>query len=50
MKRSYQKPKTTDNYAIAQEILANSYIPVGGTGTYDVKEDNSWDEIWKDEE
>lgn len=49
-KRTYQKPETTGNYAIVQEILASSYVSVGGTGNFDVKEDNSWDDIWKDEE
>lgn len=50
-KRIYQKPETTGYYAdTVQEILASSSISVGGTGTFDVKENNSWNDIWNDEE
>ena len=51
MKRIYQKPEIQGVYSyIVQEIIASSYIPVGGKGSFDVKEDNSWDNIWENEE
>ena len=45
MKRKHQKPEIIGVFAsTGQEILAGSYIPIGGNGTFDVKDGNVFDD------
>ena len=45
MKKTYQKPEITDTQAdIETQILESSYISVGGTGSFDSREDSVWDD------
>lgn len=51
MKKTYQKPEITGVHAdTCQPLLKSSYVPVGGTGSFDVKEDENWDELWEEDE
>ena len=57
MKRTYQKPEIIGIYSnIVQDFLAESYIPVGGKGSFDVKGGNIFDDddqqssnVWNDD-
>jgi len=31
-------------------MLASSYVSIGGTGGFDVKEDAGWTDIWQEDE
>lgn len=49
MKRLYQTPETQSHTGTSEQMLASSYITIGGTGSFDVKEDKDWADIWQDE-
>lgn len=53
MKRIYHKPETQICIDLCSQMLASSYISVGGTGGFDVKEDTrseEWGDIWQENE
>lgn len=51
MKRAYQKPVTEVTIvSFVRPLLEGSFIPIGGEGGFDVKEENSdWENIWNEE-
>lgn len=49
-KRIYQRPETQCRVGICSQMLASSFVSVGGTGSFDVKEDTDWADIWDKDE
>ena len=45
-KKIYQRPETKCEVGICYQMLASSYVSVGGTGSFDVKEETDWEVIW----
>ena len=45
-KKIYQRPETQSQVGTCCQILESSYVPVGGTGSFDVKEDSDWTDDW----
>ena len=50
MKRIYQKPETQCHIGICYQMLVSSTITIGGTGSFDVKEDTHWTDIWQEDD
>ena len=46
-KRIYQRPETQCHVGMCDQMLASSFVSVGGTGSFDVKEDTGWADIWE---
>ena len=46
MKRIYQRPEIQCHVGICYQMLANSFVSVGGTGSFDVREESDWEVIW----
>ena len=50
-KQTYIMPTTEITWFNCQcSMLASTNIPIGGSGGFDTKRDNAWDDIWEDEE
>jgi len=50
MKRIYQRPEIQCHVGICYQMLANSFVSVGGTGSFDVKENTDWANIWGEDD
>ena len=49
MKEMYQQPKTMCIHIdTCHQILEGSYVSIGGKGSFDVKEESDWTDIWDD--